>query len=88
MVFIRGRLSPTDTLAETQTRRRDNPTHPEATPICTSSIRLRLHLAQVQVFVVFIRGRFSPTDTPAEIQNTLIAGTDVKFNGGEIMAAD
>jgi hypothetical protein len=44
----------------------DKPTHPEATPICTSFIRL---------FVVFtpypqgIRGRFSPTDMPAETHN-------------------
>ena len=42
------------------TRRTDKPTQPEATPICTSSIR---------EFVVFIRGRLSPTDTPAETHN-------------------
>ena len=50
---------PTDTPAETHNPPRDKPTQSEATPICTSFIR---------VFVVFIRGRLSPTDTPAETQ--------------------
>jgi len=51
------------------TRRRDKPTQSEATPICTSSIRLHLHLAHtcpggrcqgVQVFVVFHSWMVSP----------------------------
>ena len=47
----------------------DKPTQSEANPICASSIRLHLHLAQVQVFVVFHSWTVFPTDTPAETQN-------------------
>jgi len=41
VVFHSWTASPTDTPAETQNPRRDNPTQSEATPICAPSIRSR-----------------------------------------------